>query len=87
MVSSELIQAIRKQYALSWLGIRGAIHWARVMENGLRLAESTRADLEIVKLLAVFHDACRWRTSGFIKGSPMKQSGGFGKVSANYRRR
>lgn len=60
MVSGELIQAIRKQYALSWRGIHGAIHWARVMENGLRLAESTGANQEIVKLFSVFHDACRW---------------------------
>lgn len=59
MISNDLLFAIRSQYRLSWGGTHGAIHWARVMENGLRLAKFTGANPEVVKLFAVFHDACR----------------------------
>lgn len=59
MISSSLLAAIRTQYRLAWRGTHGAIHWARVLENGLRLAELTGANVEVVKLFAVFHDACR----------------------------
>ena len=34
-------------------------HWARVLENGLRLAQVTGANVEIVQLFAVLHDARR----------------------------
>ena len=34
-------------------------HWARVLENGLRLAEETGADLGVVRLFAVLHDSRR----------------------------
>jgi len=56
----ELIQAIRQQYRLPWNGIHGAAHWARVLENGWCVAESSGANREVVALFAVFHDACRW---------------------------
>jgi len=35
------------------------VHWARVLENGLRIAETTGADTEVVELFAIFHDARR----------------------------
>ena len=59
MISLALIQAIRSQYSLSWYGMHGIGHWARVMENGLKLAERTGASKPVVELFAVFHDACR----------------------------
>lgn len=59
MISARLLSTIRDQYRLPWRGTHGAIHWARVMENGLRLAESTGAKTEVLQLFAVFHDACR----------------------------
>jgi uncharacterized protein len=34
-------------------------HWARVCENGLRIAEANGADVEVVRLFALFHDARR----------------------------
>ena len=37
----------------------GVGHWARVLENGLRLAEATDAKVEVVQLFAIFHDARR----------------------------
>ena len=54
-----IVQAILEDYALPWDGPHGVAHWARVLENGLRLAEVTGADLEVVALFAVFHDSKR----------------------------
>src|SRR5690348_144434 len=59
MITPKLIQAILKQYQLSWQGIHGPIHWARVLENGRKLAALTGARLEVVELFAAFHDSCR----------------------------
>jgi uncharacterized protein len=60
IITPDLIRAIRSEYALSWRGVHGVAHWARVLENGLRLASSTGANLEVVQLFAVFHDARRF---------------------------
>jgi uncharacterized protein len=54
-----LIQTILKDYQLSWRGIHGITHWARVLENGFRLASYTGAQAEVVALFAVFHDSRR----------------------------
>ena len=35
------------------------VHWARVHENGVRLAGATGADAEVVALFALFHDSRR----------------------------
>ncbi|MBN1930212.1 MAG: hypothetical protein JW786_01205 [Desulfobacterales bacterium] len=59
MITRELIQAIKDQYALNWYGIHGIYHWGRVYTNGLRLAQITGANVKVVKLFAVFHDARR----------------------------
>lgn len=59
MPSKELLRAIRRGYQLSWSGIHGVGHWARALENGVRLAASTGARLPVVRFFAVFHDACR----------------------------
>jgi uncharacterized protein len=55
----DLLQTIRRQYALPWEGLHGVTHWARAYENGLRLAPDTGADREVVLLFCLFHDACR----------------------------
>ena len=57
--TAELIKAIRSEYALGWWSIHGVAHWARVLENGIRLATSTGARLQVVRLFAVFHDSKR----------------------------
>ncbi len=57
--SPDLIRAVHAQYRLDWNGIHGASHWARVMENGLRLAAATGARKDVVVLFALFHDSCR----------------------------
>lgn len=54
-----IMTAIRDGYALPFDGDHGVIHWARVLENGVRIAESTGADLEVVRLFALFHDSRR----------------------------
>jgi len=61
LISIELIQEITKQYPLKIGGTHGVTHWARVLENGRRISKATGANLEIVELFAVFHDANRRR--------------------------
>jgi uncharacterized protein len=57
--TTELIKAIRREYSLGWWGIHGVAHWARVLENGIRLAPLTGARLQVVRLFSVFHDSRR----------------------------
>jgi uncharacterized protein len=38
-----ILSAVLEEYALPWVGYHGIAHWARVFENGLRLAEETGA--------------------------------------------
>ena len=54
-----LVHRILEDYALPWHGTHGVGHWARVLENGLRLAQGTDAKVEVVELFAVFHDSRR----------------------------
>lgn len=58
-----LIHSILAQYALPLNGCHGIAHWARVLENGRRLAEETGANIAVVSLFAVLHDSQR-RTEG-----------------------
>ena len=53
------MDVILVQYALNWNGTHGISHWARVLEIGKRLAQETGANIEVVQLFAVFHDARR----------------------------
>jgi uncharacterized protein len=54
-----IVNAVLDEYVLPWDGYHGVAHWARVLENGLRLAPETGATVEVVKLFAVFHDSRR----------------------------
>jgi uncharacterized protein len=54
-----VVSRILNGYALPWHGLHGPAHWARVLENGARLAHVTEADFGVVQLFAVFHDARR----------------------------
>lgn len=58
-----VVQVILEGYTLPLEGFHGVTHWARVLENGLRLCEETGADPEVVRLFAVFHDARRFNES------------------------
>jgi len=55
-----IIRAIQEGYSLECHGVHGVSHWARVLTNGLRLAETTHADPDVLALFALFHDARRW---------------------------
>ncbi len=54
-----IIHEILEDYALPIHGDHGVSHWARVLENGLKLAEATGANVSVVSLFAVFHDSRR----------------------------
>jgi uncharacterized protein len=59
MISQRLLSEIRREFALPLDGIHGEPHWARVHENGRRLAQQTGADPQIVELFAYLHDSER----------------------------
>jgi uncharacterized protein len=54
-----ILHRILEDYTLRWDGTHGVGHWARVLENGLRLSKETGAKVEVVQLFAIFHDSCR----------------------------
>ena len=54
-----ILHVVLEDYALPWDGDHGVAHWARVLENGLRLAGETGANVEVVRLFAVLHDSRR----------------------------
>ncbi|KAA5542126.1 hypothetical protein FYK55_15060 [Roseiconus nitratireducens] len=55
----QILETILDGYALPIDGDHGVAHWARVLENGLRLGDETGADLDVVALFAIFHDSRR----------------------------
>ena len=57
--TSAIMNEILRGYALPIRGSHGIVHWARVLENGLRIADVNGADREVVTLFAVFHDSRR----------------------------
>lgn len=64
MDTRRLIPFLRARFRLDWQGIHGSPHWARVRENGLRLAARTGADERVVELFAFLHDSCRESDGG-----------------------
>jgi len=56
---SAIMRKILNGYALSIFGDHGVVHWARVLLNGLCVAEAIGADREVVTLFALFHDSRR----------------------------
>ncbi len=60
LVTPSLVSHILEDYALPRSGVHGVAHWARVLENGRRLASlMPGVDLDVIELFAVFHDARR----------------------------
>jgi uncharacterized protein len=72
-----MVQILRG-YTLPVWGDHGAVHWARVMQNGLRVVETNGADCEEVAWFALFHDSRRVnesRDDGHgIRGGELAQS-------------
>ncbi|MCA9055199.1 MAG: hypothetical protein KDA75_15270 [Planctomycetaceae bacterium] len=59
------------QFRLGPKSVHGPDHWRRVEANGIRLAQSTSgADLLVVRLFAVFHDAERWDDGSDLDHGP-----------------
>lgn len=54
-----IMRVILDGYPLPLHGPHGVVHWARVLENGLQIAETNGADAEVVTLFALFHDSRR----------------------------
>jgi uncharacterized protein len=54
-----LVRHVLSQYELPLDGYHGVSHWARVLENGHKLAAATGANLRVVSLFAVLHDSQR----------------------------
>jgi uncharacterized protein len=67
VITADLLRAIVGGYSLHLEGVHGLAHWARVCENGRKLAAVTGADLRVVELFAIFHDARR-RNEGHDPG-------------------
>jgi uncharacterized protein len=59
VIPPSLLELVRRTFALPLDSIHGEAHWARVCENGLRLAEQTGADPATVELFAYLHDSRR----------------------------
>ena len=59
ILSQDLMDLIEQGFALRLEGIHGTAHWARVRDNGLRLAEQTGANPKVVELFAYLHDSKR----------------------------
>jgi uncharacterized protein len=56
---SAILRSALERYPLSIDGDHGITHWARVHENGMRLADALDADRDVVALFALFHDSRR----------------------------
>lgn len=54
-----LLEKIAQQYTLDPTGTHGLSHWGRVLENGMKLAGREGGDAVVIRLFAIFHDACR----------------------------
>ena len=59
MNQAALLEVILAAYRLPVHGCHGVAHWARVLENGIRVGSKTGADLQVVTLFAMFHDSRR----------------------------
>lgn len=55
-----LMEVVQKEFVMPVNGsIHGLAHWLRVLRYGLRLAESTGANPQVVELFALLHDCKR----------------------------
>src|SRR5262249_9782858 len=78
MDTAPILREILSGYMLPVRGTHGVGHWARVLENGLRLAEITGANATIVTLFALFHDCRRvnenWDEDHGLRGAQHAES-------------
>jgi uncharacterized protein len=55
----KLWKHVAEQWQMPPHSVHGPDHWRRVERNGLLLATRTAADVEVVRLFAIFHDSRR----------------------------
>jgi uncharacterized protein len=67
LLSQELIEAIRENFALRWNGVHGIHHWIRVREAAIFLARESGGNPGVAELFAFLHDSCR-RSDGCDNG-------------------
>lgn len=76
--TAAIVREVLDLYALPVRGLHGVAHWARVLENGLRLAEETGANARVVTLFALFHDSRRvnegWDPEHGLRGGEFARS-------------
>ena len=58
-ISQEFVDFLISQCPLGNSPIHGLKHWTSVLENGRKLATKTGANLKVVELFSVLHDARR----------------------------
>lgn len=59
VITTRLLDAVKKQYELDINGLHGITHWQRVEAFALEIAKKENLDSPIFSLFALFHDACR----------------------------
>ena len=59
MFNKQLLAQIKLDTDMWRSPLHGLEHWSRLMENGLRLAPYTGADIELIPYFALLHDCCR----------------------------
>ena len=71
IITKPLVNMIVDQSVLSRDGHHSLDHWVRVLTNGRKLAELTGANLKVVELFSVFHDARRFN-EGYDPGHGLR---------------
>ncbi len=70
MDTEQLQNAILDQFVPGRHSIHGPSHWQRVEAFGLKLAEGTDANIAVIRLFSLFHDACRLNDGGDLDHGP-----------------
>ncbi len=55
-----IIEKVLANQVVEGNGIHGLLHWGRVFDNGMRIAEENGANIKVVQLFAFFHDSRRF---------------------------
>lgn len=59
VITEELLRAVKDHYQLDWQGTHGVIHWSRVYDIGMKLAEQDGVNSRVLQLFSIFHDSQR----------------------------
>ena len=56
---TQIIEQASREFKINLHGHHGLPHWHRVHQRGLKLAQTTGANIKVVTCFAFLHDACR----------------------------